>query len=47
MTMSNVSNVSSLTHRKDFELGQAQSKLEDEQSVSEQLQKKMKELQVR
>lgn len=32
--------------RKDFELGQLQSKMEDEQSLFAQLQKKMKELQV-
>lgn len=33
-------------HRKDFEYSQLQSKVEDEQTLSLQLQKKIKELQV-
>ena len=34
------------SNRKDFELGQLLSKIEDEQSMGAQLQKKIKELQV-
>jgi len=34
-------------HRKDFECSQLLSKIEDEQSLGAQLQKKIKELQVR
>ncbi len=35
-----------LIHRKDFEISQLCSKIEDEQAMSAQLQKKLKELQV-
>lgn len=35
-----------ITHRKDFETAQLLSKIEDEQSLGAQLQKKIKELQV-
>lgn len=34
-------------HRKDFEIHQQNSKMEDEQALAMQLQKKLKELQVR
>lgn len=34
-------------HRKDFEISQLNGKIEDEQAMSAQLQKKLKELQVR
>ncbi len=34
-------------HRKDFELSQLQTKMEDEQALGAQLQKKIKELQVK
>ncbi len=34
-------------NRKDFEISQLNSKIEDEQAMSAQLQKKLKELQVR
>ena len=34
------------SHRKDFEISQLLSKIEDEQSLGAQLQKKIKELQV-
>ena len=36
----------SVIHRKDFEVSQLLSKIEDEQSLGAQLQKKIKELQV-
>ncbi len=38
--------VSPFTHRKDFETSQLLSKIEDEQTLGAQLQKKIKELQV-
>lgn len=36
-----------MNYRKDFEISQLLSKIEDEQSLGAQLQKKIKELQVR
>lgn len=39
--------VFTLSDRKDFELSQLQSKMEDEQALGTQLQKKIKELQVK
>lgn len=36
-----------LLYRKDFELSQLQTKIEDEQALGTQLQKKIKELQVK
>ena len=38
--------MSNLLIRKDFEMSQLNSKIEDEQAMSAQLQKKLKELQV-
>ena len=42
----NSHNAHSSFHRKDFEISQFLSKIEDEQSLGAQLQKKIKELQV-
>ena len=39
------SNTVCFAHRKDFEISQIQSKIEDEQALGMQLQKKIKELQ--
>lgn len=41
------SSPSSLLHRKDFELNALNARIEDEQALGSQLQKKLKELQVR
>lgn len=39
--------LSTFLHRKEFEIHQQNSKIEDEQALALQLQKKLKELQVR
>lgn len=45
--MASLASPSLLPHRKDFELNALNARIEDEQAVGSQLQKKLKELQVR